>query len=121
MGVLTDLLRDRFHVKTRELINPVIAAVGVAAIPVIRNNPDRLGFVFINLSANIVYISPAPGVLATAGIRLDANGGMVSMVWDEDFELVSHEWYGIATGAGSAIFVSEIIGETVKSPLELKP
>jgi len=119
MGVLSDLLRAKFHVKTRELINPVVAAVGVAAIPVARNNPDRLAFVMINLSANIVYISPLPGVLATAGIRLDPNGGLISMVWDEDFELVSHEWYGIATAAASAIFVSEVIGETVKAGPEL--
>lgn len=111
MGVLSDLLLDRFKVKTETLVNHLVAAVGVAAIPVLLNHPDRLGFVMINLSANIVYISPLPTVLATAGIMLAANGGAVSMVWDEDFELVSHEWYGIATGAASAVFITEIIGK----------
>jgi hypothetical protein len=33
------------------------------------------------------------------------------MVWDEDFELVSQPWYGIATGAASAVFIMEVIGE----------
>jgi hypothetical protein len=111
MGVLSDLLRERFKIKTRPLVNPLVAAVGLAAIPIAQNNPDRVGFVMINLSANIVYISPLDTVLATAGIRLDANGGQVSMVWDEDFELVSQPWYGIATGAGSAVFILEIIGQ----------
>jgi len=111
MGVLADLLAERFKIKTRSLVNPLVAAVGVAAIPVALNHPDRVGIVFINLSANIIYISPLPTVLATAGVRLDPNGGSVSMSWDQDFELVSHEWYGIATGAASALFVSEIIGE----------
>lgn len=111
MGVLADLLFERFKLKTRSNINPVVAAVGVAAIPILLNHPDRVGLVIVNLSANVVYISPLDTVLATSGIRLDANGGMASMVWDEDFELVSHEWYGIATGAASAIFISEIIGE----------
>ena len=111
MGALSDLLKDRFKLKTRSLVNPLVAAVGVAAIPVLLNHPDRVGFVMVNLSANIIYISPLDTVAATAAIRLDPNGGAVSLVWDEDFELVSHEWYGIATGAASAVFVSEIIGE----------
>lgn len=111
MGILSDLLLDRFKIKTRTVVNPLVAAVGVAAIPVLLNHPDRVGFVFINLSANIIYISPLPTVLATAGISIPANGGGISLVWDEDFELVSHEWFGIATGAASAVFIAEIIGE----------
>jgi len=113
MGVLSDLLLDRFKLKTHNLVNPLVAAVGVAAIPVLLNHPDRVGFVMLNLSANIIYISPLPNVALLVGIRLDANGGMVGMVWDEDFELVSHDWYAIATGAASQVFILEVIGEKV--------
>jgi len=111
MGVLSDLLLERFKLKTRSLVNPLVAAVGVAAIPIALNHPDRVGIVVINLSVNVIYISPLSTVAAAAGVRLAPNGGAVSMIWDEDFELVSHEWYGIATGAASAVFISEIIGE----------
>jgi len=115
MGVLSDLLRARFGIETRESINPIVAAVGVAAVVVIRNHPDRVGFVIVNLSANPVYLAPDGGALATYGIRLDPNGGFLSMIWDEDFELVSHEWWGIAPAGASNIFVSEVIGEKVSA------
>jgi len=110
MGELSELLIERFKLKTRSLVNPLVAAVGVAAIPIALNHPDRVGLVIVNLSANIIYISPLPNVALLVGIRLDPNGGSVSLAWDEDFELVSHDWYGIATGAASAVFILETIG-----------
>ena len=113
MGVLSNLLLEKFKIKTHSLVNPLVAAVGVDAIPIALNHPDRVGMVIVNLSVNILYISPLPTVAAAAGIRIAPNGGAVSMTWDVDFELVSHDWYGIATGAGSAVFISEIIGEKV--------
>jgi len=120
MGALIGLLQSRFGLKTHTLINPVVAAVGVAAIQIARNNPDRVGFIMINLSANIVYISPVIGVLATSGIKLDANGGLVSFVWDEDFELVSSELFAIATGAASDVYILEVIGEKTYPAMESK-
>ncbi len=115
MGVLSSLLRERFKVETREILNPAAAVLGAAALQVLFNHPDRLGFSIINLSANPVYIAPDDGVLATRGIRLDPNGGSLSMVWDEDFELVSHEWFGIAPAGASQIYVSEVIGKAVST------
>ncbi len=112
MGVLTDLLSKRLGVKSRPIVNPLVAAVGVAEIPIALAHPDRVSITFVNLSANIIYISPLPGVTAVVGIRLDPNGGWRSLVWDEDFELVSMPWYAIATGAASAFYSLEMIAET---------
>lgn len=110
MGILADLLLERFKVKTEPVENPLVAAVGLAAIPVARNHPDRVAIIFVNLSANLIYIAPNPLVSAVTGIRLEANGGWRSFVWDEDFELVSHDWYAIATGAASAFYSLEEVG-----------
>lgn len=110
MGMLSDLLTRQFQVKTRPNVNPLVAAVGVAAIPVANNNPDRVGLTFINLSVNVIYVSPDPNVSAAIGIRLDANGGQLTLVWWEDFELVGHEWYAIAAGANSAFYTLETLG-----------
>jgi len=110
MTVLADLLTQRFGIKTRSVVNPVTAAVAAAGNLILRNNPDRVGFIIINLSANIVYISPLPGVLATAGIRLAAGGDWRSFVWDEDFELCSLDWYATASAFPSAIYILESIG-----------
>jgi hypothetical protein len=111
MGVTTDLLRDRFKVKTRYEINPVVAAFGAVAVMFLRNNPDRLAFVIFNLSVNPEYISPLDTVVAAAGIPMLVQGDGLSLVWDEDFEMVSMAWYGIAPAGASAIYVMEIIGE----------
>ncbi len=110
MGVLSDLLKSRLGIETRNQESPVGAVVNAASALLLPNNPDRVGLIIVNLSANVIYISPRDPAAAAAGIRLDANGGWRSFVWDEDFELVSHDWYAIATGAGSAVFWSEQIG-----------
>ena len=98
----------RFGFPTRAVENPVVAAVGVAVLTVLRNNPDRVFWLIVNLSANIVYVGLAGDVSATKGIRLDANGGWVSMSVEEDGEAVGYEVFAVATGAASAIYVLEM-------------
>lgn len=110
MGILADLMREKFGIETRSQVSPV-AAVGVASIPVLPNHPDRVGFVMLNLSVNLIYISPVSPVAVPVGILLPALGGGIAFSWDEDFELCSSAWYGIATVAGSAVYILEIIGE----------
>jgi hypothetical protein len=111
MGVLSDLIEAKFGVKTRANENPLVAAVGAASIPIALAHPDRVALIFINLSANLVYIRPSPGAAAATGIVLAANGGWRSFVWDEDWELVGSLWHGIAPAGASAIYVLEMIGE----------
>jgi len=110
MGVLANLLKKRLGIETRNQESPVGAVVGVASAQLLPSNPDRVALVIVNLSANIIYLSPRDPAAAAAGIRLDANGGWRALIWDEDMELVAHDWYALATGAGSAIFWSEQIG-----------
>ena len=110
MGILADLLQERFAIKTRNIENPLLAAIAVAGNQILLNEPDRIGFIVINLSVNAVYISPLPTVTALAGIRIDPNGGWRSFVWDEDFELCSHAWYATAAAFPSVIFVTTNIG-----------
>jgi len=110
MGSLADLIQGKFGIKTRPIENPVVAAVAAASIPIALSHPDRVALVIINLSANLVYIRPGPGAAAATGIVLAANGGWRSFVWDEDFELVGRDWYGIAPAGASAIYVLEMIG-----------
>lgn len=108
---LAKLIDEKFGVKTRAIVNPVVASVGTTAVEILRNNPDRLGFVAINLSINEVYIAPVRDVSATRGIRLNANGGLLTMFYGEDFELVGYAFFALASGVGSTIFVMEIEAE----------
>ena len=98
----------RFGFPTRAVENPVVAAVGTTADAVLRNNPDRVFFLVVNLSTNVVYVGLARDVGAAKGIRLDANGGWVSMSVEEDGEAVAYQIFAIATGAASAIYVLEM-------------
>ena len=98
----------RFGFPTRPVENPVVNAVGVTVEEVLKNNPDRVFWVIINLSGNTVYVALSEEVSAIRGIRLDAGGGWVSMSADEDGEAVAYSVFALATGAASAIYVLEI-------------
>lgn len=79
-------------------------SVATAATKIVDNNPDALALVMINLGANTVYVAPNNKPSSTAGIRLDANGGNVSMIVRNDLTLPSRQWYGIADTAASDVY-----------------
>ncbi len=55
-------------------------SVGVASTAVLAANANRTGAVFINDSANTIYLNIAAGAAAlNTGIRLNANGGSFTM------------------------------------------
>ena len=110
---LAELLMERFKVKTRGVKNPGnVTSIGVTPQVFLPNNPNRLAFILLNLSANVIYIGldneVNAGVGTEEGIRLDANGGSWSAIWDEDFQMTAWAWWAVATGAASRIFVLEV-------------
>ena len=110
MGILADLLVQRFGVKTHFVESAPGMQVTAVSGPIALNNPDRLGLIFINLSGNPIYIRPSAGAAVNAGIVLAANGGWCSFEWDTDWELVSMLWHGVAPAGASNIYVLELIG-----------
>ncbi len=106
---LKDLLMERFKVRTRAVENPKITSLGTTAKQVLGNNPNRLGFLIINLSTNVIYLSLRSEVSSSYGIRLDANGGSFAAIWDEMFDPTAWAWWGVADGAASAIYSLEIV------------
>lgn len=106
---LAELLMERFKVKTRAVENPKITSLGVTAQQVLGNNPDRLAFIVQNLSANVIYLSLKNDVSSSKGIRLAANGGSFSCIWDEDFQMTGWAWWAVATGASSAVYAIEVL------------
>lgn len=109
MITLADLLMERFKVRTRAVENPRPTVTGAAAILVLSNNPNRLGIAMINLGANPIYVGLEGDTSATKGIRLDANGGSVSMIWDEDFQTVGWAWWAISPDGASRLYVLEVV------------
>lgn len=107
---LADVLMERFKVTTRAVENPRnLTSVGAAARVVLANNPNRFAFIVINLSVNPMYMGLENDVSEDKGIRLDANGGSFSCIWDEDFELTAWAWWIIAPAGVSNLYSLEVV------------
>lgn len=96
-----------FGFPTRVVENPVVASVDTTAILILRGNPDRIGWLIVNLSANTLYIGYGSDVSASKGIALGNGGGTASSKISDDGEAVAYEVWAVATGAGSAVYVVE--------------
>lgn len=110
MGIsLEQLLDSMLGIHSRFVINDLVSTVGVTSQQIMRANPNRLGFVIFNLSVVSLYVSPQSDVSATRGMYVASNGGYISVQWDKDMQLPASEWFGIAGGAASSIFIIENI------------
>jgi len=112
MSPLADLIMDKYGIKSRAVVDPLgVSPIGVNPVLGLHNNPNRLGFIIMNLSANIVYAHLTQDVNAGAGtevgIRIDPNGGYLSMSWLEDLQMVGWAWWLVSSGAGSRITILE--------------
>lgn len=108
---LYKMLQALFGARVRLNKNPLVTQIGVAATQILSSNPNRMGFVFVNLSAVSMYISPFNTVSATEGIWLAPNGGSVSLVWDRDMEACTSEWWALAGGAAAACYLLEYLNQ----------
>jgi len=105
-GAAAEFLRTRFGGElTESSDNPV---VGTSAALLVGSNPDRLLLQLINLSGNVIYIGLDETTAATKGIRLDSNGGGVSISVEDDGMLPTRQWFAMASGAGSQSYVLEM-------------
>jgi hypothetical protein len=109
MKTASELIQDRFGVKTSYHEQPEITQLETTITKSLSYNPNRLGLVFVNTGGNNVYLAPSRDVSVGQGILLTANGGSMSMNILEDFELVNMEWFGIADGAASTCYVVEVV------------
>tara|TARA_Y100000758_G_scaffold302697_1_gene271315 strand:+ start:1375 stop:1752 length:378 start_codon:yes stop_codon:yes gene_type:complete len=105
-GAAAEFLRSRYKGELTE--DETSVTVGTAASTLITGDADRLGLLLLNLSSNTVYVSINNDVSATNGIRLGANGGSVALNVTDDGMIQTRTWYGLATGAGSSMYILEL-------------
>lgn len=106
-GGVAELIQKRFGVKTTERINPVTATALTTVTKLAANNPRRTSLLIINIGSNNIYLSPSNDVSSSKGILLVSNGGSFSTAYDEDLLLPCKDWYAIASGANSNVYVLE--------------
>ena len=106
---LYELLQAHFGIKTSFRVNPETALVEDEATKICSYNPNRVGLVIVNTGTANFYLSPLNTVTAGVGVLVSAGGGSVGFTWDEDFELVSSELFGICEATeSSAIYALEV-------------
>ena len=117
-GAAAEYLRTRFKGELTELEATVL--IGTSVGTVIDSDPDRLGLLVMSLSSNVVYIGIENNVSATNGIRLSASGGSISFNVEDDGMILTRTIYGIATGAGSSVYIlslSRFIADRQTGPI----
>ncbi len=108
---LSDLIRQELGTDSFVNLDPITVTVGVTAERIARANPNRIALMFVNLSANNIHILPANNPSATHGILVSPSGGNTILFWKEDFDLLLHDWFGIAAAAGSNILTIETLAQ----------
>ena len=103
------LLDQRFGIRTETRDDPLVSQVETTLTQVLLPNPSRVGFTFVNLGANPIFLMSDAGVASTRGIRINATGGSAQVLFDEDFARVAYGWFAIATGGASACTLQEVL------------
>jgi len=98
----------RLGFPTRPVINPVTNTVATTPTEILRNNPDRIFWLAVNLSDYKGYVGWDREVASTKGIPVPASGGFVSASIEEDGELTIHPVYAINETASGTWYIVEI-------------
>jgi hypothetical protein len=106
---LGDYLRVKFGAAVTYNVNPVVSSIGTTITEIARHNPRRLGLTIVNLSSNTLYVAPDNSVSSSRSILLPSNGGGLSLSADDDFILPMVNWFAVASGASSAVYVIEVV------------
>jgi len=105
---VSELGKERFKGRTRPVVNPVTDTVATTVTEILRNNPDRYGWMIVNLSPNRGYIGFDREVSATKGIPIEAQGGMISMIYEEDGEATTYAVFALNEVAAGTYYILEM-------------
>ncbi len=108
---LSRFIEKQFGIRTRGITNPVTTTVLTTKVEILKNNPDRLAYTVVNLTAYDVHVTFDREPTTTRGILISASGGSLTLTAIEDGELVGYELWGISTGTQSTIFTIVTEGE----------
>lgn len=101
-GAVAELARRKFggDVASFEIEHTITSGVQ----ELLGGDPERVGVVVVNTSTADHYLGFTPDVSASKGILLKASGGAITLVADEDFELVTRQIFLFGSASGGTIF-----------------
>jgi len=100
---------QKFGFKTKLNTNPVTSTVGTTPTEILKNNPDRVFWLIVNLSGNDGYVGWDREVSSSKGLLVPSNGGYVSASAVEDGELVIYPVYAINLVAAGTWMIVEVV------------
>ena len=106
---VAELIEKRYGIKTRTQSNSFTNLDTEVHTKILPNNPNRLGWMAINLGAVNIFLAFDVGVSLTRGILLTPNGGSMTSLYEEDFEATCWNVYGMAEGDDGNLFIVEIL------------
>jgi c-di-GMP-binding flagellar brake protein YcgR len=108
--VTKDLIK-KYYMPEITQSNVVITTltIGTEPVRVLENNPSRFQSVIVNLSPNNVYVGFDNQVSSSKGIRVAPNGGDFRMIWIEDLDVVTWEFFAVADDENSNILVIQFV------------
>lgn len=99
------LIAREYGVDGVERVDGEEIVAAAAAVRFWRQDPRRVAFTFINLSANSLGILPGDGIAANRQITVAPNGGSATVNWRNDLHLPAMEWFVLGTAAAEAFMV----------------
>lgn len=101
----------RFDRKTRVIVNPVVAEVGLTATLVLRNNPNRIYWHITNHGGVNIYITPFANQSLLTGLVVPSGGGYLLFEIDAEGESIINEVWAVCGAAATPIYVLEGVME----------
>jgi len=107
-----DIIERELAVKTMPVVNPVTDTVQTTVTQILRNDPNRLLWLLINLSGFTFYFGFDREVSAARGIPVSPNGGFAQLTWREDSALVAYDVYAISPSGAAKIYLVAVVLRT---------
>ena len=105
-GAAAEFIEAKYGGHTAETVD--VVSVGVVQATVLRNDPERVFALFVNLSPNTIFIGFDQLVGAARGILLPANGGSYQVDVEEDFTIPIRAHFALASAAASNLYVLSV-------------
>ena len=105
-ATVAQYITKKWGIKTR-LVPLQVFAVLATPSRIIKNNPRRFGLTILNQGTSAVFLGWDSSVSITNGLFLAPTGGSISLVVDEDAELISYDMWAVSAAAGNNLSIWE--------------
>lgn len=117
LGAAAEFIEKKYGGATAETVD--VVSVGITQTAVLRNDPERVFALLVNLSLNTIYVGFDQLVSASRGVVLAPNGGTYQVDVEEDFTVPIRAHFAVATAAASNLYVLTVRRISKLEPLEV--